>query len=63
MGGMVLLLVTVPLTGPAIAVYIHAGSLLAPAQAVGTLLMIVLAAAYLAGAWVARPAPAIAEPT
>ena len=63
MGGAVLLLVTVPLTGPAIAAYIHAGWVLAPAQAVGTVLMLVLAGAYLIGSWLARPASAIAEPT
>jgi hypothetical protein len=61
-GGAILLLVTVPLTGPVIALYIHAGPLVSPAQAVGTLLMIGLAAAYLAGARSAKSISALSDP-
>lgn len=62
LGGALLMAVTVPLSGPVIALYLHAGPLLAPAQAVGTLLMLVLAAAYLAGARAPKPNPALTDP-
>ncbi len=62
LGGAVLMAVTVPLTGPVIATYIHAEAVMSPAQAVGTILMIGLAAAYLAGTRTAKSIPALSDP-
>lgn len=62
MGGGMLAAITLPLTGPAIAIYLHAGPLLAPAQAVGTVLMVGLVAAFALGACMPRVARSVPNP-